>query len=219
MERCLSPSGQFHLNQTHSNLELIVVDDHSPRDDVVMYDNLLSDPRIVRLRMPQNVGTYACRNEGLRVMKGAFVTFADSDDWNHPQRLEKAIQLMETRSLDVVGRYVRMSRNGEALFNGGRLSQFSLVTMMLRSSMLRRHNFEFDGRARVSLIPSCTKEYASHLGLSESFAIICSTLWPFTTRLTDRWRSTSHRVDWTWCRSDEVRGRIPTLPCCTAATE
>lgn len=139
------------LNQTHSNLELIVVDDHSPRDDVVMYDNLLSDPRIVRLRMPQNVGTYACRNEGLRVMKGAFVTFADSDDWNHPQRLEKAIQLMETRSLDVVlGRYVRMSRNGEALFNGGRLSRFSLVTMMLRSSMLRRHDFEFDERARVS---------------------------------------------------------------------
>lgn len=139
------------LNQTHATLELIVVDDHSPRDDVVMYDNLLSDPRIVRLRMPQNVGTYACRNEGLRVMKGAFVTFADSDDWNHPQRLERAIQLMETRSLDVVlGRYVRMSRNGEALFNGGRLSRFSLVTMMLRSSMLRRHNFEFDGRARVS---------------------------------------------------------------------
>lgn len=139
------------LTQTHANIELIVVDDHSPKDDVVMYDNLLTDPRIIRLRMPENVGTYACRNEGLRVMKGAFVTFADSDDWNHPQRIGNAIKLMETRSLDVVlGRYVRMSRNGEALFNGGRLSRFSLVTMMLRSSMLRRHAFEFDGRARVS---------------------------------------------------------------------
>jgi len=139
------------LTQTHANIELIVVDDYSPKDDVVMYDNLLTDPRIIRLRMPENVGTYACRNEGLRVMKGAFVTFADSDDWNHPQRIGNAIKLMETRSLDVVlGRYVRMSRNGEALFNGGRLSRFSLVTMMLRSSMLRRHAFEFDGRARVS---------------------------------------------------------------------
>lgn len=139
------------LNQTHANLELIVVDDHSPRDDVTLYDNLLTDPRITRVRMPENVGTYACRNEGLRMMKGAFVTFADSDDWNHPQRLERAIGLMETRSLDVVlGRYVRMSNNGEALFNGGRLSRFSLVTMMLRASTIRRHKFEFDGRARVS---------------------------------------------------------------------
>lgn len=139
------------LNQTHTNLELIVVDDHSPENDVLLYDDLLTDPRIVRVRMPENVGTYACRNEGLRVMKGAFVTFADSDDWNHPMRIQRAVEQMDKRSLDVVlGRYVRMSPNGEVQFNGGRLSRFSLVTMMLRTSMLKRHGFEFDGRARFS---------------------------------------------------------------------
>ncbi|MGB2071164.1 MAG: glycosyltransferase family 2 protein [Poseidonia sp.] len=139
------------LNQTHANLELIVVDDHSPEADVALYDDLLTDPRIVRIRMPENVGTYACRNEGLRQMKGAFVTFADSDDWNHPMRIERAIEQMNKQSLDVVlGRYVRMTPSGEVQFNGGRLSRFSLVTMMLRSSALRRHGFEFDGRARFS---------------------------------------------------------------------
>ena len=139
------------LNQTHANLELIVVDDHSPETDVGLYDDLLTDPRIVRIRMPENVGTYACRNEGLQQMKGEFVTFADSDDWNHPMRIERAIEQMNEQSLDVViGRYVRMTSNGEALFNGGRISRFSLVTMMLRTSMLRRYGFEFDGRARFS---------------------------------------------------------------------
>ena len=139
------------LNQTHANLELIVVDDHSPDAHVALYDNLLTDPRIVRVRMPENVGTYACRNEGLRIMKGAFVTFADSDDWNHPMRIQRAIEQMDKQSLDVVlGRYVRMTPNGEVQFNGGRLSRFSLVTMVLRTSTLRRHGFRFDGRARFS---------------------------------------------------------------------
>ena len=139
------------LNQTHANLELIVVDDHSPEADVALYDDLLTDPRIVRIRMPENVGTYACRNEGLRQMKGAFVTFADSDDWNHPMRIARAIEQMNKQSLDVVlGRYVRMTPSGEVQFNGGRLSRFSLVTMMLRASAIRRHGFQFDGRARFS---------------------------------------------------------------------
>lgn len=139
------------LNQTHGNLELIVVDDHSPEDDVALYDNLLSDSRIVRVRMPENVGTYACRNEGLRRMKGAFVTFADSDDWNHPMRIERAVEQMDRKSLDVVlGRYVRLTPNGEALFNGGRLSRFALMAMMIRTSTLQRYGLTFDGRARTA---------------------------------------------------------------------
>ena len=139
------------LNQTHANLELIVVDDHSPEADVGLYDDLLTDPRIVRIRMPENVGTYACRNEGLRQMKGAFVTFADSDDWNHPMRIERAIEQMDRQSLDVViGRYVRMTSNGEALFNGARLSRFALMAMMIRTSILHRYGIAFDDRARTA---------------------------------------------------------------------
>ena len=139
------------LNQTHANLELIVVDDHSPESDVALYDDLLTDPRIVRIRMPENVGTYACRNEGLRQMKGAFVTFADSDDWNHPMRIERAIEQMNQQSLDVViGRYVRMTPNGEVLFNGARMSRFALMAMMVRTNILQRYGIAFDDRARTA---------------------------------------------------------------------
>ena len=139
------------LNQTHSHLELIVVDDHSPEADIAKYDALLTDDRIVRIRMEENVGTYACRNKGLEVARGEFVTFADSDDWNHPERIARGLAMMQERSLDVcLGRYIRMNANGEILFNGGRLSRFSLVTMLIRRSTLERYNFRFDGRARFS---------------------------------------------------------------------
>ena len=139
------------LNQTHAHLELIVVDDHSPEADVAKYDALLTDDRIVRIRMEQNVGTYACRNKGLEVARGEFVTFADSDDWNHPERIARGLAMMQERSLDVcLGRYLRMSADGQILFNGGRLSRFSLVTMLIRRSTMERYSFRFDGRARFS---------------------------------------------------------------------
>jgi len=139
------------LNQTHAHLELIVVDDHSPEADVAKYDALLTDDRIVRIRMEQNVGTYACRNKGLDVARGEFVTFADSDDWNHPERIARGLAMMQERSLDVcLGRYLRMNADGQILFNGGRLSRFSLVTMLIRRSTMERYAFRFDGRARFS---------------------------------------------------------------------
>ena len=53
------------LNQSHNNLELIIVDDGSNREDVEKYDLILTDKRIVRLRLETNSGTYACRNRGL----------------------------------------------------------------------------------------------------------------------------------------------------------
>ena len=76
------------LNQTHTNFELIVVDDYSPIEDVKLYDQIMNDPRIKRVRMKNNSGTYECRNIGIKASKGKFVTFADSDDWMHPQKLE-----------------------------------------------------------------------------------------------------------------------------------
>ena len=139
------------LNQTHSNIEFIIVDDCSPEEDVLLYDDLLTDDRIIRIRMDENVGTYACRNQGLQVAFGEFVTFADSDDWNHPERIERSLRMMNEMRLDlVVGRYARISLDGKIHFNGGRLSRFALMGMMIRRSVLVENGWEFDGNARTS---------------------------------------------------------------------
>lgn len=139
------------LNQTHNNIELIIVDDCSPIDDVKSYDSFLTDPRIKRVRLDKNSGTYACRNHGLMMAKGEFVTFADSDDWNHPDRISLSIKLIEQKEVDVVmGRFIRMNRRGEIQFNGSKLSQFCLVGIFIRRQIIAKHNLQFDGRARFS---------------------------------------------------------------------
>ena len=139
------------LNQTHGNIELIIIDDCSPDEDIELYDNLLTDKRIIRVRMEENVGTYACRNKGLDVAFGKYVTFADSDDWNHPERIARSVKMMNDMKLDLsLGRYVRVSSDGEVHFNGGRLSRFALMGMMIRRSVLVENGWKFDGNSRTS---------------------------------------------------------------------
>tara|TARA_B100000767_G_C19777937_1_gene543820 strand:+ start:3377 stop:7633 length:4257 start_codon:yes stop_codon:yes gene_type:complete len=137
------------LNQTHTNFELIVVDDYSPIEDVKLYDKIMNDPRIKRVRMKNNSGTYECRNIGIKASKGKFVTFADSDDWMHPQKLEYSLTTLKKNNISlVINRFVRISEGGNIWFNGNKLSQFSLVGMMVSVEKLNEFDLKFDGRAR-----------------------------------------------------------------------
>ena len=78
--------------QTWTNHEILVVDDGSPHghDDVLRRAAAI-DPRVRVIRLPVNAGTYVARNAGLDAASGEFVTFADSDDWSHPLRLERQV--------------------------------------------------------------------------------------------------------------------------------
>lgn len=76
------------LASTWTNLEVLVFDDASgPQYDQVLAAAAALDPRVVVDRMASNGGTYAIRNAALDRARGDFVTFHDSDDWMHPDRL------------------------------------------------------------------------------------------------------------------------------------
>ena len=56
--------------QTYQEIELIFVDDHSDAESVKKYDDIFSslnngEIEVIRIRMSENSGTYACRNEVL----------------------------------------------------------------------------------------------------------------------------------------------------------
>lgn len=80
------------LGQTWRNLELLIVDDCSPPQfDAVLEEAAGWDSRIELIRMPVNGGTYRIRNEAIRRARGEFITFQDSDDWAHPERIARQI--------------------------------------------------------------------------------------------------------------------------------
>ena len=109
-------------NQSYQNIEFIFVDDHSPEVDIEKYDKILGEDT-VRIRMSENIGTYACRNEGIKIAKGKFITFADSDDWIHPDKIVNSLEfLIQNRAEMVVGRYIRMNDDGSIEWNGVRFA-------------------------------------------------------------------------------------------------
>lgn len=89
------------LAQTWQNLEIIVVDDASgPGYDDVLEECAALDDRIRLIRQETNGGTYLARNTAFDASRGEFVTGQDSDDWSHPQRLERQVApLLDDSSL------------------------------------------------------------------------------------------------------------------------
>lgn len=84
------------INQTWQNIEVLLVDDCSPPE----YDDLLElgealDPRIRLIRLSENVGTYVIRNRAIAESRGEFVAILDSDDWSHPQRIERQVAALD----------------------------------------------------------------------------------------------------------------------------
>lgn len=81
VEKYLDECVQSVVQQTYSNLEIILVDDGSPDRCGAMCDAWAErDPRI-RVIHQENGGASAARNNGIRNATGDYVLFLDSDDW------------------------------------------------------------------------------------------------------------------------------------------
>lgn len=87
------------IAQTWQEWELVLVDDASgPAFADLLAEAVALDDRVRLIQLERNGGTYAARNAGLRSIGSAdFVTFHDSDDWSHPQRLELTLEPLRSQ--------------------------------------------------------------------------------------------------------------------------
>jgi glycosyltransferase involved in cell wall biosynthesis len=87
-ERSLARAISSVLNQTFTDLELIVVDDASTdrSEDVV---HAFTDPRLRYVRLKDNRGAAGARNVGIAAASCDWVAFQDSDDEWLPNKLEQ----------------------------------------------------------------------------------------------------------------------------------
>lgn len=88
------------LAQTHSPIEIIVVDDGSD-DDTPSVSKTFGE-RIRYIRQP-NAGQSPARNNGLKHARGEFVLFLDADDALHPQAIEKLLTVATPDTIAMIG--------------------------------------------------------------------------------------------------------------------
>lgn len=92
------------LDQTLSDVEVIVVDDAST-DDTAEVVQRFDDERVCYVRHDENRGGSAARNTGIDHTDGEFVAFLDSDDAFHPTKLQRQVDLLRSRGPEWVAAY------------------------------------------------------------------------------------------------------------------
>ncbi len=85
---------QSVLDQTHSTIEVLVVDDASS-DGTVAAVEALNDPRVRLFRHETNLYAAAARNTAMKEARGQWIAFLDSDDTWHPTKLARQLKVLQ----------------------------------------------------------------------------------------------------------------------------
>lgn len=89
------------LNQTITNLEIILVDDGSLDNSGKICDEFAKkDNRIIVIHKENN-GLSSARNAGLEIAKGNYIGFVDSDDWLDENMYETLLKLIKDNDSDI----------------------------------------------------------------------------------------------------------------------
>lgn len=97
LERCVNSV----LAQTWKNLEVLLVDDGSDDGTEILVDELQQKDGRIRVLHKENGGSSSARNLGIREAKGAYLGFADSDDYIEPFMYERLYQAMKETGMPV----------------------------------------------------------------------------------------------------------------------
>ena len=98
LKRCVNSL----INQTYSNIEVLLIDDGSTDSSGKLCDEIsITDNRIIVIHK-QNGGLSSARNTGIKNSSGEYITFIDSDDWIALDTYEYSIKLMKQFSADCV---------------------------------------------------------------------------------------------------------------------
>ena len=102
VEKYLDRAVQSVIQQSYTNLEIILVDDGSNDGSSDRCDYYAMIDHRVRVIHKANGGLSSARNAGLEISTGEFIAFLDSDDWLELDTFEYCISLMDKEHVDIV---------------------------------------------------------------------------------------------------------------------
>ena len=101
------------INQTYSDIEVILVDDGSPDRCPQMCDEWAKRDSRIRVVHKKNGGLSSARNAGLDVAKGEYISFVDSDDFICKDALENLYnRIKDDKSIGITSGLIYRYQDG-----------------------------------------------------------------------------------------------------------
>ncbi len=88
-------------NQTHKNIEIILVDDGSPDDSGLIADLYAEKDSRIKVIHKRNGGVSAARNTGIDASTGEYVCFVDADDYVDSEYVSYFLELAIKHDADI----------------------------------------------------------------------------------------------------------------------
>lgn len=99
------------LAQTHTDLQILLVDDGSTDRSGEICDRYAEKDSRIRVLHRSNGGVSDARNAGIAAASGDYVTLVDSDDWLHPDFVTHLWRLLDGRTNAIsVSRFRRVTK-------------------------------------------------------------------------------------------------------------
>ena len=98
LDQCI----QSVVDQTYTNLEIILVDDGSPDRCPAMCDAWAEREKRIKVIHKKNGGLSDARNAGLEIATGQYISFIDSDDWVSLDMFEVMIGVLQETGAQIV---------------------------------------------------------------------------------------------------------------------
>ena len=90
------------LNQSYSNIEIIIIYDDEEKSDLeYLRTNYNSNKKIKIIVNDKNIGAGFSRNKGIREAKGKYVCFIDSDDIWKKEKVENQLNYMKKNNFKI----------------------------------------------------------------------------------------------------------------------
>lgn len=88
--------------QTYHDLEVLVIDDHAPDEDLKCVSEYESKLYIKLFHLKDKTGVAAARNLGLDKATGDYIYFLDSDDYLHEDAIQLLVEGAQERDDDII---------------------------------------------------------------------------------------------------------------------
>lgn len=101
------------VEQTYSNLEIILIDDGSADDSLQRCKEWSEKDKRIKVFCQENSGVSVTRNKGIELATGEYVMFMDSDDWIDKNMVETLYNQAEEHQADAACCILQENQDGK----------------------------------------------------------------------------------------------------------